>query len=176
MVNPCSMWLSLLMRLANGLSPCTLFLVALILKVGKCVLQLVENLAFIVVCIACQLCNYVLQIEFEAECNLCVILKVANLFCNLLRISCEPLFAFHILCKCDLQVWIERKCKILSWSCSLRKIGWTDLRCGTTAPRMFRFLVGGWRKPEHVHFGLEPSLRIGWSALRERNVRFSSNG
>ena len=38
---------------------------ALILKVGKCVLQLVENLAFIVVCIVRQFGKCVLQIELK---------------------------------------------------------------------------------------------------------------
>lgn len=46
---------SLQMCFANEFSPCTLFLVALILKVGKCVLQLVENLAFNLVCILHQI-------------------------------------------------------------------------------------------------------------------------
>ena len=92
--------------------------VALILKVCKCVLQLVENLAF--------------ELVFASRINL------ANVFCKL--------------------GWNE--CKL----CLLSTIGWTDLWCGKTAPRMIRFLVGGWLKPEYVHFGLEPSLRIGWTA------------
>ena len=66
------------MRLANGLSPCTLFLVALILKVGKYVLQLVENLAFIVVCIARQFGKCVLQIELKRSAICGVILKVGK--------------------------------------------------------------------------------------------------
>ena len=73
------------MRLANGLSPCTLFLVALILKVGKCVLQLVENLAFIVVCIACQLCKCVLLIELKRSAICCVILRVGKFVLQLVE-------------------------------------------------------------------------------------------
>ena len=49
-----------------------------ILKVCKCVLQLVENLTLTLVCIACQLCKYVLQIELKRSAICGVILKVGK--------------------------------------------------------------------------------------------------
>ena len=100
------------MRFANGLSPCTLFLVALILKVGKCVLQLVENLAFIVICIACQLCKYVLQIELKRSAICGLILKVCKYVLQLVEnLAFMSWVHLESICKCVLQL-----------SCSLKAV------------------------------------------------------
>ena len=99
------------------------------------------------------------------------------MFCNLLRIlpSCF---------ECILNQFANMFCNWVvfeSSSCVPRTIGWTDVLwevrphcgstgwwCGSTAHRMIRFLDGGWRKTERLHFGPEFSLRIGWTALLER--------
>ena len=100
--------LCLRMCFANGLSLCTLFLVALILKVGKCVLQLVENLAFIVVCIARQFGKCVLQIELKRIAICGLILRVGKCVLQLVEnLTYMPWMHFiscaNVFCKFDLK-------------------------------------------------------------------------
>ena len=97
---------------------------ALILKVCKCVLQLVENLALTLVCIAHQLCKCVLQIELKQ-----------SAICGFDSKSVQMCFAIELFFESSL--------------CFLRKIGSTGVyyavrpRCGSTGVPFAELPLGG---------------------------------
>ena len=100
---------SLRMRFANGLSPCTLFLVALILKVSKCVLQLVENLAFNPCLHRASIGKCVLQIELKRSAICGLILKVCKCVLQLVEnLAFIVVCIASQLCKCVLQIELKR--------------------------------------------------------------------
>ena len=90
------------------LIPCSV-----ILKVCKCVLQLVENLTLTLVCIASQFGKCVLQIELKrsAFCGVilkvgkCVLQLVENLAFIVVCIACQ-------LCKYVLQIEFKAECNL----------------------------------------------------------------
>ena len=79
------------------------------------------------------------------------------------------------LIACSCAIWINLgSCMHLNlnsncfWKLQIAfsEIGRSAQEIGWTAVRMFRFLVGGWRKTEVMHFSSETLLRIGRSDLR----------